>query len=71
MGRLAVHIGYQRRGMGGDLLRDAFLRARKASEVSAARALLIHALNDQARQLYLHHEFFESPVDLPQSRRVT
>jgi len=63
MGRLAVHIDYQHRGLGSDLLRDAFLRARKASEISAARALLIHALNDKAKQFYLHHGFFESPVD--------
>ncbi len=63
MGRLAVHMDYQRRGLGGDLLRDAFLRARKASEISAARALLIHALNGKAKQFYLHHGFFESPVD--------
>ena len=63
MGRLAVHIDHQHRGLGSDLLRDAFLRARKASEISAARALLIHALNDKAKQFYLHHGFFESPVD--------
>ena len=63
MGRLAVHIDYQHRGLGSDLLRDAFLRARKASEISAARALLIHALNDKANQFYLHHGFYESPVD--------
>lgn len=63
MGRLAVHIDYQHRGLGSDLLRDAFLRARKASEISAARALLIHALNEQAKQFYMHHGFFESPAD--------
>jgi len=63
MGRLAVHIEYQHRGLGADFLRDAFLRARKASEISAARALLIHALNDKAKQFYLHHGFLESPVD--------
>jgi GNAT superfamily N-acetyltransferase len=63
MGRLAVHIDHQHRGLGSDLLRDAFLRARKASEISAARALLIHAINDKAKQFYLHHGFFESPVD--------
>ena len=63
MGRLAVHIDYQHMGLGSDLLRDAFLRARKASEISAARALLIHALNEKAKQFYLHHGFFESPVD--------
>ena len=63
MGRLAVHIDYQHRGLGSDLLRDAFLRARKASEISAARALLIHALNDKAKQFYLQHGFFESQVD--------
>lgn len=63
MGRLAVHIDHQHRGLGSDLLRDAFLRARKASEISAARALLIHALNNKAKQFYLHHGFFESPVD--------
>jgi ribosomal protein S18 acetylase RimI-like enzyme len=62
MGRLAVHIDYQHRGLGSDLLRDAFLRARKASEISAARILLVHALNNRAKQFYLHHGFFESSV---------
>ena len=63
MGRLAIHLDYQHRGLGSALLRDAFLRARKASEISAARALLIHALNERAKQFYLHHGFFESPAD--------
>lgn len=63
LGRMAIHNNYQGKGLGSDLLRDAFLRARKASEISAARALLVHALNDRAKKFYLQHGFFESPID--------
>ena len=63
LGRLAIHNNYQGKGLGSDLLRDAFLRARKASEISAARALLVHALNDRAKKFYQQHGFFESPID--------
>jgi len=63
LGRLAIHYEYQGQGLGSDLLRDAFLRARMASEISAARALLVHALHDQAKMFYLRHGFFTSPID--------
>jgi len=63
LGRLAIQNEYKGQGLGSDLLRDAFLRARKASEISAARALLVHALNDQAKMFYLHHGFHESQIN--------
>ena len=63
LGRLAVDKDYQGRGIGQGMLRDAFFRARKAAELSAARALLVHALDDEAKQFYERHGFIESPMD--------
>lgn len=63
LGRLAVDQNYQGLGIGKGLLRDAFLRARKAAEHSAATALMVYALDDEAKQFYQRHGFDESPMD--------
>ena len=63
LGRLAVDQNYQGMGIGKGMLRDAFFRARKAAELSAARALLVHSLDEEARQFYLRYGFTESPMD--------
>lgn len=63
LGRLAVHTDYQGRGLGADLLKDAVLRSLRLSREMGIRALLCHALSEQARQFYLHHGFIESPDD--------
>lgn len=63
LGRLAVDQNYQGLGIGKGMLRDAFFRARKAAELSAARALLVHSLDDEAKQFYQRHGFAESPMD--------
>ncbi len=62
LGRLAVDVEWQGRGLGADLLRDAVLRtARVAGEVGV-RVLLVHALNDRAARFYLRHGFVVSPL---------
>lgn len=62
--RLGVHRGEHGRGLGRALLKDALLRVASASEVIAARALLIHCEDDDAKGFYLHFaEFEESPTD--------
>jgi hypothetical protein len=45
------------------LLRDALLRTLHAAEVAGIRAVLLHAVSEDARRFYLHHGFAESPVD--------
>lgn len=61
LGRLAVHQGWAGRGIGSGLLKDAVLRALQASEIIGARALLCHAIDDEAKTFYLRHGFVESP----------
>lgn len=64
LGRLAVAQSWQGQGLGADLLRDALKRVALASEVLGVRALLVHAIDDQARNFYMHQaEFLEFPAD--------
>lgn len=62
LGRLAVDRGWQGRGLGADLLRDAVLRALAAGRSIGVRAILVHAISDQARAFYERHGFRASPV---------
>lgn len=63
MGRLAVTRSRQGQGLARALVRDAVLRTLKAAEIAGIRALLVHALNDEAARFYRHLGFLESPVD--------
>lgn len=63
MGRLAVVRFHQGRGLARGLVRDAILRTLKAAEIAGIRALLVHALDDDAARFYRHLGFLESPVD--------
>jgi hypothetical protein len=46
-----------------ELLKDAVLRSMHAAELIGVRALLSHAIDDQAKAFYLAHGFVESPLD--------
>jgi len=63
MGRLAVDQKYQRDGIGRGLLRDAVLRIVQAAEIAGIRAILIHALDDDAKTFYQRCGFLPSPLD--------
>ncbi len=64
LGRLAVHSAYEKHGIGRGMLRDAALRCIcTARESVGIRAILCHAIDDEARAFYLHHGFVQSPVD--------
>lgn len=63
LGRLAVHAGWAGRGMGSGLLKDAVLRSIQASALIGARALLCHAIDEEAMGFYLKHGFVSSPLD--------
>ena len=45
------------------LLKDAILRTLKAAEIAGMRALLVHALDQQAADFYHHGGFLVSPID--------
>jgi predicted N-acetyltransferase YhbS len=70
LGRLAVDRGWQGKGLGADLLADAVLRSVGAAKSVGVRAILVHAISDDARTFYEKHGFRPSPVD-PMTLMVT
>lgn len=63
LSRLAIDRKEQNRGLGSHLLRDAITRCVQVADVIGVRAILVHALHDQARAFYLHFDFAPSPTD--------
>ena len=63
LGRLAVDRRFQGRRLGTGLLRDAVLRTLRAGEIAGLRAILVHALDDEAARFYRGHGFVPSPID--------
>lgn len=63
LGRLAVDLSWQGSGLGSGLLRDAVLRTYTVSKQVGVRALLVHALSEDAKVFYLRHGFMQSPID--------
>lgn len=63
LGRLAVDLAFQRRGLGTALLRDALLRINQAAETIGIRAVLVQAVDERARSFYLRFGFSASPID--------
>jgi GNAT superfamily N-acetyltransferase len=63
LGRLAIDRGWQGKGLGADLLRDAVMRAAAAAGTIGVRAILVHAISDGAKAFYEKHGFRPSPVD--------
>ena len=62
LARLAVDRHAQGMQLGAALLQDAVNRAVSVSQNAGVRALLVHALDDKAKQFYLHYGFAESPL---------
>lgn len=52
LARLAVDQSEQGAGLGRALLKDALLRASAAADIIGARAVVVHALDDEARRFY-------------------
>lgn len=63
LARLAVDIQYHKQGLGKALLFDALQRVEAAADIVGVRAVMVHAIDDQARQFYQHFDFDPSPVD--------
>jgi len=63
LGRLAVHLKWQKKGLGGDLLADAVKRTLQAADIVGIRAFVVHALSDEAKQFYAQFGFQPSPTD--------
>jgi GNAT superfamily N-acetyltransferase len=63
LGRLAVDKGDQGKGLGGGLLRDALLRTQQAAAIAGIRAIVLHALSEEAKRFYERCGFSVSPID--------
>ncbi|WP_341738461.1 GNAT family N-acetyltransferase [Microcoleus sp. CAWBG640] len=70
IGRLAVDRHWQGKGIGRALLRDAILRTLQAAEIAGIRAILVHAISEEAKQFYEKCGFTASPID-PMTLMVT
>jgi GNAT superfamily N-acetyltransferase len=62
IGRLAIDQGWQKRGLGKLLLRDAILRTQQAAAIIGVRGVLVHALSPAAKRFYEDNGFLESPA---------
>jgi GNAT superfamily N-acetyltransferase len=62
LGRLAVDVEHQGRGLGSQLLRDALARSARAATVVGVRALLVHAASADAAGFYTSFGFVASAV---------
>lgn len=63
LARLAVDNREKGKGLGKALLKDALLRILAAADTIGARAVLIHAIDSEARAFYEHFDFERSPLD--------
>jgi len=63
IGRLAVDRHWHGMGIGRALLRDAVLRTLQAAEIAGIRAILVHAISEDAKQFYEKCGFTASPIE--------
>ena len=70
LGRLAVDEAYQGCGIGRGLLRDAILRTVQAAEIGGIRAILVHAISEDAKRFSEAWGFSVSPLD-PMTLMIT
>jgi GNAT superfamily N-acetyltransferase len=70
IGRLAIDLKFQGRGIGTALLKDAVLRTVQAAEIAGIRAILVHAISESAKRFYQKLGFMESPTN-PMTMMIT
>lgn len=63
LARLAVDRSEQGTGLGAALIKDALVRAAGAAEEIGARAVLVHAKDEDAKGFYERFNFEPSPTD--------
>lgn len=62
LARLAVDKKEQGAGLGKALLKSALLACERAAETIGARAVIVHAIDEQAASFYRRFDFQPSPV---------
>jgi GNAT superfamily N-acetyltransferase len=70
LGRLAVDLSWQGKGLGRALVRDAGYRVIRAADTIGIRGMLVHALSPEARAFYEQVGFSPSPLD-PMTLMIT
>ncbi|MDM9626539.1 GNAT family N-acetyltransferase [Rhizobium sp. S152] len=63
LGRLAIDLSWQGKGLGSALLQDAVLRTAQAAHILGIRGILVHALSEDARAFYERYGFIGSPLN--------
>jgi len=63
LGRLAVDTNWQGKQLGAGLLKDAIQRTLIVAEQAGIRALLVHALSNNAKRFYQRWGFYESSTN--------
>ena len=63
LGRLAVDQAWKQTGLGRGLLKDAVLRTLTVSQQAGVKALLVHALSEEAKRFYTRNGFLQSPLE--------
>lgn len=63
IGRLAVDLNHKKKGVGPGMLRDAVSRVLKAGEIGGIRAILVHAISDEAIDFYQRNGFLKCPFE--------
>jgi GNAT superfamily N-acetyltransferase len=63
LGRLAIDSNIQGQRLGSALLKDALLRTLAVSKNVGIRAMLVHAISEDAMRFYLGYGFKVSPID--------
>jgi GNAT superfamily N-acetyltransferase len=70
VGRLAVDQAWKGRNVGRSLLRDAVMRTVQAAKIGGIRAILVHAISEDAKRFYERYGFQSSPID-PMTLMIT
>jgi len=70
LGRLAVDVCFQSRGLGRGLLQDAGRRVLQAADEIGIRGLIVHAIDANAKAFYQRLGFDVSPLD-PMTLMIT
>jgi len=71
LARLAIDERLQGRGLGGALLADALSRVVAATDLVAARFVVVDALNESAAMFYEHHGFRRIPTALRLVQKIS
>ena len=65
LGRLAIDLAWQGKGLGRAMLGDILRRSLRASAEVSARLVIVHAISPAAEAFYHHHGFTRLPVEAP------